>query len=176
MRIARSFPYGGSLSKGSLWWRPPGQRPPPPHQEETWDQRQRHPRKNMGPETETPQRNMGPVGQIGSDIIQTPPHTPWTEWLTDRCKNTTFPKAISYLEFLGMMKASGPIDSNITMLKYREIMSLVRHRNLRDGGTCDRRKIEALPSAAEFYDWPQCAPKIPCNVPSQIYRVVLLPP
>ena len=43
-----------------------------------------------------------------------------------------------------MMEASGPIDSNITMLKYREITSLAKYRNVCDGRTCDRGEIKVL--------------------------------
>ena len=53
-------------------------------------------------------------------------------------------RVTSYLEFLGMMEASGPIDSNITMLKYREITSLAKYRNVCDGRTCDRGEIKVL--------------------------------
>ena len=46
----------------------------------TWDQRQR-----------TPRRSMGPGSQTGSDIIETPSSL-WTEWLTHTCENITLPQ------------------------------------------------------------------------------------
>ena len=99
MCTARSLPnrrwglsLGGFCPGGSPWQRLPGQNPPPPRQrphkehgtrdrplEGTWDQRQETPWKEHG--TSQPDR---------SDIIQRPPL--WTEWLTDGCKNITFPQ------------------------------------------------------------------------------------
>ena len=65
----------GCLSRGGSPW----QRPPPPP-EATWDLRQRPPR-----------RNMGPVSQTGSDIV-TSYRDPSPCGQTDTCKNITLPQ------------------------------------------------------------------------------------
>ena len=82
MRTARSSAFGGGSCpgdpldrdpQGPLWEETPLDRDSP---KGTWDKRQRPPR-----------RNMEPGSQTGNDIIQRPPQ--WTKWVTEvtnRCK------------------------------------------------------------------------------------------
>ena len=64
---------------------------PPPQADFPWIETspgQIHPTRNMGPETETPRRNMGLGSQTRSDIIQTPP----VNRMTHASENITLPQ------------------------------------------------------------------------------------
>ena len=71
----------------------PGHRPPdrdPPSLDgPPWSPRQRHPPKEHGARDRPPRRNIGPVIQTGSNIIERPP-PPCGQ--TDTCKNIILPK------------------------------------------------------------------------------------
>ena len=93
--LSREYLSGGlytGVSVGVLCQETPPLRPETPP-EGTWDQRQRPTRRNIGPETEIPRRNMGPGNQTGSDIMQRPLRL--VDRITDMCKNITLPKTSS---------------------------------------------------------------------------------
>ena len=80
MHTVHSSPYRGSLCLGVSLTETPLDRDPQdrdpldrdPQTETHSDRELPGYRKNMGPETETPRRNMRPGSQTGSDIIQRP--------------------------------------------------------------------------------------------------------